>query len=117
MVIDTSALIAILLKESDAEQFAKAISHDSKRLLSAFSALETSIVIEARMGEVGKKELDILLDQSKIKIVDLNDQQMQIALDAWRKFGKGNHPAKLNIGDCCSYAAPKNWPTKLDIFR
>jgi len=75
MVIDTSALIAILLKETEAEKFAKAILHDSKRLLSAFSALETSVVIEARKGENGKKELDKLLHLTKIEIVEMNAQQ------------------------------------------
>jgi len=107
MVIDTSALIAILLKETEAEKFAKAILHDSKRLLSAFSALETSVVIEARKGENGKKELDKLLHLTKIEIVEMNAQQVQFGLEAWQKFGKGHHPAKLNLGDCCSYALAK----------
>lgn len=107
MVIDTSALIAILLKEAETEKFARALIHDSKRLLSAFSALETSIVIEVRKGESGSLALAQLLYRAKIEIVEMNKQQMQLALEAWRKFGKGHHPAKLNLGDCCSYALAK----------
>jgi ribonuclease VapC len=76
-------------------------------LLSAFSALETSIVIEVRKGESGSLALAQLLYRAKIEIVEMNKQQMQLALFAKRKFGKGHHPAKLNLGDCCSYALAK----------
>ena len=75
MVLDTSALLAVLLEEPEAPKFAQAIAADPRRLLSAFSALETAVVIEAKKGE-----------------------------GAGREFGKGRHPAGLNIGDCCAYA-------------
>ncbi|EDN70954.1 conserved hypothetical protein [Beggiatoa sp. PS] len=116
MVIDTSALIAILLREPEAEKFAKAIISNRKRLLSAFSALETGVVIEARKGNPGKQELDLLLSYTKIDIVALNDEQVQMAMEAWRKFGKGHHPAKLNLGDCCSYALAKYFDEPL-LFK
>ena len=108
MVIDTSALIAILLGEPDAEAFAMAIATDPKRLLSAFSALEVGIVIEAKKGEPGGRELDLLLHRSQIEIVAMNPEQAELARIAWRTFGKGRHPAGLNIGDCCSYALSKS---------
>ena len=60
-----------------------------------------------KMGEAGKQALDQLLSQTKIEIVEMNKQQSQLAHEAWRKFGKGRHPAKLNLGDCCSYALAK----------
>lgn len=104
MVIDTSALIAILLNEPEAPAMVKAIVNDSKRLMSAFTYLEASIVIEAKKGESGGRELDLLLHKSKIQTTNLNNQQAELARSAWRKFGKGRHPAALNIGDCCSYA-------------
>jgi ribonuclease VapC len=107
MVIDTSALIAILLGEPEAEPFALAIAGDPKRLVSAFTALETAIVIEAKKGESGGRELDLLLHQAKIEIVPVTAEQFEIARSAWRKYGKGRHPAGLNIGDCCSYALAK----------
>jgi ribonuclease VapC len=104
MVVDTSALIAILLGEPEAQALANAMATASKRLLSPFSALEASIVIEARKGEAGGRELDLLIHRAQIEIVGLNREQVELARDAWRRFGKGRHAASLNIGDCCAYA-------------
>ena len=108
MVIDSSVLIAILLGEPDAEVFAAAIAGDPKRLISAFTALETSIVIEAKKGESGGRELDLLIHRAQIEIIPLNLEQLELARSAWRDYGKGRHPAGLNIGDCCSYALAKH---------
>ncbi len=107
MVIDTSALVAILLGEAEAEPFALAIAGDPKRLISTFTALETAIVIEAKKGESGGRELDLLLHQARIEMVPMTAEQFEIARSAWRRYGKGRHPAGLNIGDCCSYALAK----------
>jgi ribonuclease VapC len=107
MVIDTSALMAILLGESEAEAFARAVAKDEKRLLSAFSALESAIVIEAKKGEAGGRELDLLVHRSRIEIVAMDSALVELARAAWRTYGKGRHPAGLNIGDCCSYALSK----------
>ena len=108
MVIDSSALIAILLGETEATRFAKSILDDPKRFISSFSVLETSIVIEAKKGPVGGRDLDLLLLKIRADIVSLDSEQLELARRAWRKFGKGRHPAGLNIGDCCSYALSKN---------
>jgi ribonuclease VapC len=107
MVLDTSALMAILLGETEAKALSEAIAGDPKRLLSAFSALETAIVIEAKRGEAGSRELDLLIHKGRIEIVPLNAEQSAVARKAWRLYGKGHHPAGLNIGDCCSYALSK----------
>ncbi|UOG91032.1 MAG: type II toxin-antitoxin system VapC family toxin [Candidatus Thiothrix sulfatifontis] len=107
MVIDTSAIIAILLGEPEAEALSNAILDDPKRLMSAFSLLECSIVIESRKGEAGGRELDLLLYRLQIDIVDMNEEQTQLVRAGWRQFGKGRHRAALNIGDCCSYALAK----------
>ena len=104
MVIDTSALVAILLGEPETVAFAKAMAADPKRLISAFTALETGIVIEAKKGQPGGREFDLLLHRAQIETIPLNNEQFEIARIAWRKYGKGRHPAGLNIGDCCSYA-------------
>ncbi len=104
MVIDTSALVAILFGESEASIFSKAIADDTRKLISAFNALETGIVVEAKKGEAGGREFDLLLHRAQIEIVAVNADQVEIAMAAWRKYGKGNHPAGLNIGDCCAYA-------------
>jgi ribonuclease VapC len=107
MVIDTSALIAILFGEPEASFFARAIADESQKLISAFNMLETGIVVEARKGEPGGRELDLLMHRAQIEIVAMNADQAEIARAAWRKYGKGNHPAGLNIGDCCAYALTK----------
>jgi ribonuclease VapC len=107
MVIDTSALIAILIGEPEAESFSRAITDDPKKLISAFNALETGIVLEAKKGEASGRELDLLLHRARIEIVSMNEDQMELARLAWRNYGKGNHPAGLNIGDCCAYALAK----------
>jgi ribonuclease VapC len=104
MVIDTSALIAMLTGEAEAEAFAAAIGEDQKRLISAFTALETAIVIEAKKGEAGGREFDLLIHRAEITIVPMDGEQFELARSAYRKFGKGHHAAGLNIGDCCTYA-------------
>jgi len=104
MVLDTSALLAVLLEEPEAPGFARAIAADPRRLLSAFSALETAVVIEAKKGEGAGREFDLLVHKAGLDIVPLDSGQVELARSAWRRFGRGRHPAGLNIGDCCSYA-------------
>ena len=104
MVLDTSALIAVLSDESDAAAFRLAIEADPVRLLSAATLLETSIVIEARVGEAGGRELDRLLQKADVEVVAVDAEQAELARHAFRKFGKGRHAASLNYGDCFSYA-------------
>jgi ribonuclease VapC len=104
MVIDTSALVAILCNEADASLFEAALESDSTRLISAATLLETSIVIETRFGEAGGRELDLLLHKAQIEIEPFDQEQTEIAREAYRTYGKGRHPAGLNFGDCFSYA-------------
>jgi ribonuclease VapC len=107
MVIDTSVLVALLFDESDAEQFELAIEADPRRLMSAASILETSIVVESRFGEAGGREFDLLLYKAQIEIVAVTPEQVDIARHAYRTYGKGRHPAGLNFGDCFAYALCK----------
>lgn len=104
MVIDTSAVVAILCDEPDASRLEAAIELDPVRLMSAGTLLETSIVIEARFGEAGGRELDRLLDKAQVEIVAFDQEQAELARDAYRRYGKGRHRAALNYGDCFSYA-------------
>jgi ribonuclease VapC len=113
MVIDSSALIAILLGEPEADQMIEALQSEPKRLLSAANLLETSIVIEARKGPAGGRELSILLHRAKIEIVTMTEELSEIALEAWRRWGKGRHPAGLNYCDCCAYALAFHMGEKL----
>ena len=107
MVIDTSALIAILFGEPEALSFSRALADETLKLISSFNALETGIVVEARKGEAGGREFDLLMHRAQIEIVAMTADQAELARAAWRKYGKGNHPAGLNIGDCCAYALAK----------
>ncbi|MEK8016163.1 MAG: type II toxin-antitoxin system VapC family toxin, partial [Candidatus Parabeggiatoa sp.] len=100
--MDSSAVIAILCDEPDAEHFATAIESHSTRLMSAASLLEVSIVIESRYGKEGGRQLDLLLSKAQVKIESVTFEQAEMARSAFRSYGKGRHPAALNFGDCFS---------------
>lgn len=104
MVIDSSALLAILCDEPEAPAFEAAIAADPVRLLSASSFLETAMVVETRFGEAGGRELDLLIHKAQVEIVAVTAEQAELARHAFRAFGKGRHPAGLNYGDLFAYA-------------
>ncbi len=107
MVIDTSAIIAILSDENDAAIMAQAIQSDPIRLISGASLLETAIVIESRHGLPGANKLDEFMEIGGFRIEPITVEQVTLARVAYRRFGKGRHPAALNFGDCFSYALAK----------
>lgn len=104
MVLDSSAIIAILELEPEAEAFSNLIESDGVRLVSAVSVLETGILAEARKGEEGARALDAFLQQAELTVVAFDAEQASIARTAFRQFGKGRHAASLNFGDCAAYA-------------
>ena len=104
MVIDTSALAAILFDEPERRSFNEKIEADPVRLLSAASFVEAALVIEARLGETGGRELDLFLHRAGIEVVAVDADQAESARRAFRRYGKGRHPAGLNFGDCFAYA-------------
>lgn len=106
MIVDTSALLAVLFHEPDAELYARAISTASPCRMSVANLLEASIVIGGR-GDATDTELDLFVDEAKIELVPVTTAQATAARRAWRRFGKGNHPAALNFGDCFAYALAK----------
>ncbi|HEY3889705.1 MAG TPA: type II toxin-antitoxin system VapC family toxin [Caulobacteraceae bacterium] len=116
MVIDTSVIIAILLDEPDAAEFAAAIEQDPLRLLSAANLLEASIVIETRKGDEGARDLDLLIYRAGIQVVPVDAEQAEVARLAWRRYGKGRHPASLNYGACFAYALAKTSGSRL-LFK
>jgi ribonuclease VapC len=107
MVIDTSAILAILLDEPDAESFESAIEADPLRLLSAGSFFEAAIVVESRFGPPGGRELDLMVHKAGLEIVAFDAGQVELARHAFRTYGKGRHQAGLNFGDCFAYALSK----------
>jgi ribonuclease VapC len=108
MVVDSSVLIAVLLLEPDAEQLLNQLIDADELYLSAVSLVETAMVIEYKKGKLGADKLDELLAELTPTIVEFDQQQAVLARMAWREYGKGRHPAKLNFGDCCSYALAKH---------
>lgn len=104
MVLDTSALVAVLFDEPERETFVELIQSAERRLISAGTLVESSIVIEARRGEAAGRELDLLLHRADVAVVPVDADQAEVARAAWRRFGKGRHPAALAFGDCFSYA-------------
>jgi len=104
MVIDTSALIAILQKEPEAQSFTRAIVRDSRRLVSVMTALEAEMVAFGRAGDDGVALLELMLHKLQCEIVPCSLEQLAAARRAFRRFGKGRHPAGLNLGDCFPYA-------------
>lgn len=107
MVIDTSALVAMLTDEPGAPDFEAAVEADPVRLMSTASYLEAAIVIETRFGESGGRELDLWLHRAGVTLVAVDADQADVARTAYRRFGKGRHRAGLNYGDCFAYALAK----------
>ena len=107
MVIDTSALVAMLTDELEAELFEARVADDPVRTMSTASYLEIAIVIESRFGESGGRELDLWLHRASVSLVAVDADQAEVARAAYRKYGKGRHRAGLNYGDCFSYALAK----------
>ena len=101
MIIDTSA---ILLGEPDAGHYEDAIAAAWPRRMSAVGLLEAAMVVESRGGAAAGHELDVLLEKAAVELVPVTSEQAIAARRAWRRFGKGNHPAGLNFGDCFAYA-------------
>lgn len=107
MVVDTSAIIAILLQEDDAPHYAGAIADADLVVISAASYVELSIVALSR-GARGRVELDGTLADAGIEIVPVTIDQARLAADAYDRFGKGRHAAALNFGDCFAYALARS---------
>jgi ribonuclease VapC len=104
MVIDTSALLAVFLAEPERKPFLDSICQAETRMISAANLLETGIVLEARRGESAGREFDLFVVRANLQVVAVDSEQTEIARSAWRKYGKGRHPAALNFGDCFAYA-------------
>ncbi len=109
MIIDTSAIIAILRDESEAPAFATAIEKASFRRISAVSYVESAAVIDGSRDPIASRRFDDLLNEAQVVIESVTSAQAKIAREAYRDFGKGSkHRAKLNFGDCFAYALAKS---------
>lgn len=104
MIVDTSALVAVILGEPDAEAQLARMTSAETLALSAATLTEALIVVEARQGREAATDLVALLAELEAEIASLDEDQAELAASAWRRFGKGRHPAALNLGDAFSYA-------------
>ncbi len=108
MIIDPSAIIAILCDEPEREKFVECITKTSNRGLSAAGFVEASVVLQSRYGYDGVRDFDLFLAKAQITLIPVDIEQAKIARQAFKKYGKGRHSAGLNFGDCFSYAAAKS---------
>jgi ribonuclease VapC len=107
MIVDTSAIIAILFNEDDAQIYAEAMTRADSSRISAATFVETAIVVEAQTKNNGSRQLDAFIRRAGITIEPVTEEQAHIARQAFIDFGRGRHPAGLNYGDCFSYALSK----------
>lgn len=103
IAVDTSVLCAVILGEPDAEHLLRALQNN-RTLLSAASLVEATMVVEARQGPEAARDLELLVTAAIDEVVPLDADAAALAIAAWRRFGRGRHPAALNYGDCFSYA-------------
>lgn len=107
MVIDTSAIVAILRSEPEAARLEGALVSDSIRLVPATCVLEARMVLVSRRGEHALAEIDLWLRKIEADIIPVDAELVDLATQAWLTYGKGRHPAALNFADCLSYALAK----------
>jgi len=107
MIVDTSAVLAILLAEPEAQRIADAIEDNPDCRFPATCLLEAVITLLGRHGEEGLRDLDLFMARSLMEIAPFTASQARLAREAFKRYGKGRHPAKLNFGDCTAYASAK----------
>ena len=104
VVLDTSAVLALLQDEKEAERILAALVDAEVRRISAATVVEAGIVLQARYDDHGERELDLFLERAEVEVIPFSEEHAQLARQAFRRFGKGRHPAALNLGDCFAYA-------------
>ncbi|MDB9312981.1 type II toxin-antitoxin system VapC family toxin [Spirulina sp. CS-785/01] len=108
MVIDTSAILAILGDEPEREALIQKIESAKVRLIAAPTLLEGEILLHARKGPLGRAELELFIYEAEFTVVPFDKAQVHFAFLAWEQYGQGQHPANLNWGDCMAYALAKS---------
>ena len=116
IVVDTSAIMAVLRLEPEAHAFARIMEEAQECLISSVTILETGIVAYARRGQPGRREFDAFLLRLTPTIVPFDADQARLARTAFERWGKGRHPASLNFGDCATYALARHMAVPL-LFK
>jgi ribonuclease VapC len=104
VIVDSSAVVAVLLREPGFEPILDRLSEESAAAIGAATLAETGIVLAAKLGVGGKSLLVRFVQEASLDTVPLGDEHWRVAIDAYLRFGKGRHPARLNFGDCLTYA-------------
>jgi ribonuclease VapC len=104
VIVDTSAIMAILQKEPEAPAFGAALTEGARIAISAATLVELCVVAESRAGAAVWAEVEALMADAAIEVAPFTAEQAALAREGWRRFGKGRHPAGLNLGDCFAYA-------------
>jgi ribonuclease VapC len=107
MVVETSAIVAVILEEAGFEELVFKVAEADARFISVASYVEASMVLVGRRGECVVRDLDRVLAEMEIAVIPMTVTEARIAQTAFLKYGKGRHPARLNLGDCFSYALAK----------
>ena len=108
MVVDSSAVLVVLFNEPERDAFATAIAEAGVPLMSSVNAFEAAVVVFSRKGPSGTRELDLLFHHAAVEIVPFNEAHLRLAREAYERYGKGRHPAGLDLGDCCAYALARH---------
>lgn len=116
VVLDTSALVAILQAEPEADALLAVLDDADVRCVSAATLVEAGIVLQARFGDHGERELDLFLQRAEVEVLPLTADHAELARQAFRRFGKGRHDAGLNYGDCFAYALAVSLDARL-LFK
>jgi ribonuclease VapC len=116
VTLDTSAIVAVLLDETERADFVSRIEQADRRLVSAVTVLEAAMVMEGRKGDDAGHDLDLFLQRASVEVVPFDHEQLSYARSAFRRFGKGRHAAGLNFGDCAAYALAQ-WSGEPLLFK
>ena len=107
ILVDSSAVVAILREEPEAARLLAALGNAHSRAMSVFNVLATSVVLRRVYGDASEPLLDQFLRTAKVTPLPMDLEQLALARDAWGRYGRSRHPARLNLGDCCAYGAAK----------
>ena len=107
MILDTSAILAVFFCEPERDEFLRKIGAATIVGVGAPTLAETAIVLAARLGSAGPRQLDRIAERAGLVVISFDAPHWQVAVEAWLRFGKGHHPAALNFGDCLTYATAR----------
>lgn len=116
MIVDSSAMVAILLEEPEGHRLDVAILNSASPSMSSGNYLEISMILQSRRGIEGIRDLDLQIFRFGIRVIPFTESHAKVARDAFRRYGKGRHPAQLNFGDCVAYALAKETGEEL-LFK